>query len=64
MRARSGFLPVAKALGAGSRTMATLGIGRPAAIVTSWIKLKSLGLSDSCISLAPVIASTNLSAPK
>ena len=46
MRAFSGFRPVAKALGAGSLTIATLGIGRPEAITTSLTTLNRLGLSS------------------
>ena len=47
MSACSGFRPVANALGALSTTIATFGIGKPEAIVTSCIKSNNFGLSDS-----------------
>ena len=61
MSACSGSLPVANALGAGSITMATFGIGAPDAMQTSLTRLKSFGLSLSAITFAPVIFKTNLS---
>ena len=63
MSACSGLRPVANALGALSSTIATLGIGRPLAITTSSITLKSSGASSRVMSLAPVIVRTNLSEP-
>ena len=63
MSAWSGSRPVAKALGAVSSTIATFGIGRPDAITTSSITLKSSGASSRVMTFAPVIVSTNLSEP-
>ena len=63
MRACSGSRPVANALGALSSTIATLGIGRPLAITTSSITLKSSGASSRVIKRAPVIVRTSLSDP-
>ena len=59
INACSGFLPVANAFGAVSCTIATLGIGRPLAIITSWINPNNFGFSDSSITRAPVIRTTN-----
>ena len=59
----SGSRPVAKALGALSSTIATLGIGSPLAITTSSMTLKSSGASSRVMSFAPVIVRTNLSEP-
>ena len=59
----SGLRPVANALGAESSTIATFGIGRPLAITTSSITLKSSGASSRVTTLAPVMVRTNLSEP-
>ena len=60
----SGSRPVAKAFGAVSSMMYTLGIGTPAESAISWTTFMSWGADCWLTSRAPDVASTSLSPAK